>query len=129
MQKAYGNVVLNRANVFRWYSQFRDGRELVEDDERGVRPKSTQTEVNVAAVADFVKNDYRITSRMIVESLNIPKTLVLRILKDDLRKRKLCACFVPQSLTPEQREDRVTSGQGMIAKTVKFSCFYNERRE
>ena len=41
VQKAYGNEALNRSNVFRWYSRFRDGRELVEDDERGGRPKST----------------------------------------------------------------------------------------
>jgi hypothetical protein len=42
VQKAYGNEAVNRSNVFRWYSRFRDGRELVEDDERGGRPKSTQ---------------------------------------------------------------------------------------
>jgi len=36
---------------------------------------------------------------MIAESLNIPKTVVLRILKEDLGKRKLCAHFVPHSLT------------------------------
>jgi len=47
---------------------------------------------------------------MIAESLNIPK-----ILKEDLGKRKLCARFVPHSLTPEQREDRVTSYQDIIA--------------
>jgi hypothetical protein len=41
VQKAYGNEALNRSNVVRWYSRFRDGRELVEDDERGGRPKST----------------------------------------------------------------------------------------
>ena len=64
-----------------------------------------QTEVIVAAVADLVKNDHRITSRMIAESLNIPKTVVFQILKEDLEKRKLCANFVPQFLTPEQRED------------------------
>jgi hypothetical protein len=40
VQNAYGNEALNRSNVFRWYSQFRDGRDLVEDDERGGRPKS-----------------------------------------------------------------------------------------
>jgi hypothetical protein len=61
----------------------------------------TQTEVNTAAfAADLVKNDHQ--SRMIAESLNIPKTVVLRILKEDLGKRKLCASFVPHSLTPEQ---------------------------
>ena len=46
---------------------------------------------------------------MIAESLNIPKTVVLWILKKDLGKRKLCARFVPHSLKPEQKEDRVTS--------------------
>jgi len=47
-------VRLNRSNVFRWYSRFGDGSELV-DDERGGRAKSTRTEVNIAAVADLVK--------------------------------------------------------------------------
>jgi hypothetical protein len=46
---------VNRSNIFRWYSRFRDGRELVEEDERVDRPKSTRTEVNVADVADVVK--------------------------------------------------------------------------
>ena len=35
VQKAYKNEALNRSNVFRWYSRFRDGRELVEDNESG----------------------------------------------------------------------------------------------
>ena len=78
---------------FRWYSRFREGRELVENDERGCRLKSTRSEVNIAAVADLVKNDHRIASRMIVESLNIPKAVVLMILKEDLGKRKLYARF------------------------------------
>jgi hypothetical protein len=38
VQKAYGNEALNRSNVFRWHSQFQNGRELV-DDERGGCPK------------------------------------------------------------------------------------------
>ena len=91
VQKAYGNEALNRLNVFRWYSQFRDGRELLENDERCGRPESTRSEVNIAAVVDLVKNYRQIASRMIAESLNIPKTVVLRILKEDLGKRKLCA--------------------------------------
>jgi len=49
-------------------------------NERGGRPRSTRTEVNIATVADLVKNDSRIASRMIAESLNLPKALVLRIL-------------------------------------------------
>jgi hypothetical protein len=81
---------MNRWNVIRWHSQFQDGREPVEDEERGGHPKSTWTEVNINAVADLVKNDLQIASRMTAESLNIPKTIVLRILKENLGKRKLC---------------------------------------
>jgi hypothetical protein len=66
-------------------------------------------------LADLVKHDHRIASRMIAESLNIPKTVVLRIPKEDLGKRKLCARFVPHSLTPEQRGDRATSCQDIVA--------------
>jgi hypothetical protein len=99
-------------------------RELVEDDERDGHPKPTRTEVNTAAVADLVKNDRRIASRMIAESFNTPKTIVLRILKEDLGKRKLCACFVPHSLKHEQREDRVTSCQDIIARPMQ--TFFNK---
>jgi hypothetical protein len=81
VQKAYGNEVLNRSNVFRWYSRFPEERALVEDGERSDRPKSTRTEVNIAAVIDLAKNNRRIASRMIGDSLNIPKTVVFRILK------------------------------------------------
>ena len=63
----------------------------------------------------LVKNDRQIATRMIAESLNIPKTVVLRILEEDLRKRELCARYVPHSLTAAQREDRVTSCQDIIA--------------
>jgi len=84
---------------------------------RGGHPKSTRTEVNIAAVADLVKNGHSIMSRMTTESLNIPKTVVLWILKEDLEKRKLCARFVPHSLTREQREDRV----------ILWSFFFKEK--
>ena len=88
VQKAYGNGARNRSNVFRLYSRLRDGMELVEDDGRGGRPKSTRTEVHIAFVADLVRNGRRIASRMIAESLNIPNIVVLRILQEDLGKTK-----------------------------------------
>jgi hypothetical protein len=101
-------------------------RELIEDDERGGRPKSTRTEINIAAVADLVKNDRRIASGMIAESLNVPMIVVLRILKGDLGKRKLCARFVQYSLIAERREDRVTSCQDIIARADADKFFFNK---
>jgi hypothetical protein len=93
---------------------------------KGGHPKLTQTEVSIDAVADLVKNDCQVASRMIAESLNILKTIVLRILKEDLGRRKLCARFVPHSLTPEQREDQVTSCQDVIAMADAHKNFFNK---
>jgi hypothetical protein len=126
VQKVYGHEALDRPNVFRCYSWFRNGRDLVEDDERSGRPKSTQTEVNIIAVADLVKNDRRIASRMRTSSLNIPSAVVLRIMKEDLEKRRLCAHFVPHSLTPEKREDRIISCQDIIAMADEDKHFFNK---
>jgi hypothetical protein len=42
VERAYGNEAVNRPNVVRWYSRFRDGRDLVENNEGGDRPKSTR---------------------------------------------------------------------------------------
>jgi len=78
---------------------------VVEDDERCDRPKWTGTEVNIAAVADLVKNDRRIASERVAGFSKIHKTVVLWILEEDLGKIKLCARFLSHSLTPEQRED------------------------
>ena len=86
----------------------------------------TQAEVNIAAVADLVKNDHQIASRMVAEFLSIPKTVVLRTLKEDLRKRKLRACFVPHSLIPEQRGERVMSCQDIIVMADADKNFFNK---
>jgi len=65
VEKAFGNEALNRSNVFSWYSGFRDGSELLEDDdEKDGRPKSTRTDVNIAAVADLVKKKKRPSNRI-----------------------------------------------------------------
>jgi len=61
---------------------------------------------------------------MIAESLNIPKTVVLWILEEDFGKRKLCARFVPHSLTSEQREDQVTFCQDTIAMADADKSFF-----
>jgi hypothetical protein len=66
---------------------------------------------------------------MIAESLNIPRSVVLWSLKEDLGKRNLCARLVPHYLTPEQMEGGVTSCQDLIAmadadKNLFFLIFY-----
>jgi len=65
---------------------------------------------------------------MIAESLNIPKNVVLQILKEDLGKRKFCVRFVLHSLTPEQREDRVTSFQDIIVMADAYKGYKRSKK-
>ena len=44
INKAYGRAAMSRANVYRWYARFRDGREDVKDDARIGLSSTTRTE-------------------------------------------------------------------------------------
>ncbi|GFU08358.1 FLJ37770-like protein [Nephila pilipes] len=52
---------------------------------------------------------------MIAESLNMSVGSVFTIMTEDLKKKKLCACFVPHTLTTEQKEHRIASSEDLIA--------------
>jgi hypothetical protein len=46
--------------------------------------------------------------------LHIGKETVRRIVTEDLRKRKICAGFVPHALTAEQKQERVVYWQDLL---------------
>ena len=83
IQKACGDAALSRTTIFEWHKRFREGRELVKDDERSRRPTTSRTDDNIAAVDKMVKEDRNVTSRLLADTLGIPKTVVLRILRED----------------------------------------------
>lgn len=58
MTKAYGELVMSRATVFRWYSQFSTGKESFDDEQRCGRPSTTKTDENIARVS-AVLNEHR----------------------------------------------------------------------
>jgi hypothetical protein len=125
VQTAYGNEAVNRSNIFRRYSWFRYGRELVEM----TREVAAQNQLELTKqwcccwfgkkwLSSRITNDSRIFEH--------PQVLVLWIVKVDFGKTNLCARFVPRSLTADQREDRVTSCQDMIAMADEFKIFFNK---
>ncbi|GFT52884.1 putative mariner transposase [Trichonephila clavipes] len=69
LQQAYGYSVLSRAQVFRWFKAFSEGRELIEDESRSGRPSVSKNAENVVRVRDLVRSDRRLTVRMIGEEL------------------------------------------------------------
>ena len=74
----------------------------MDDDLRSVRPTS-QTDENVTRVRDLLNSDRRKSVRLLADPVNIPKTVVHRIVTDELNMRKVCAKLVPKLLTDEQK--------------------------
>src|SRR5215469_15132168 len=114
INKACGSVAMSRANVYRWYARFRDGREDVKDDARSGRPSTARTDETVESVRRLLTEDRRTTLQMIAGRLNIGKETVRRIVTEDLGKRKICARFVPHALTTEQKQERAVYYQNLL---------------
>lgn len=107
MQKVYGDDCLSRPRVFEWHKRFLVGREDLEDDKHTGRPKITRTPQMIAQVREFIKEDRCATVRVIEECLGINRETIRLILKEDLGKTKVCARFVPHTLTEYQKILRV----------------------
>ncbi|GFX29481.1 protein GVQW3 [Trichonephila clavipes] len=53
LQQVYGDSVLSRAQVFRWFKAFSEGRESIEDNPSSGRPSVSKTAENVVRVRDL----------------------------------------------------------------------------
>jgi len=54
MRQVYGDNCLSRAQIFRWYAQFKSGVETIEDEARPGRPFSVRNERLIAKVRERI---------------------------------------------------------------------------
>jgi len=111
----YGDQALSRANVFRWYGRFRDGREDIEEDPGSGRPTDCRNDNNAEKISQFLLQTRHLSLRMLADEVNIGKDTVRRTVVEDLRKRKIFSRFVPHSLTPEQKDRRTAACRYLVA--------------
>ena len=95
-----------RATVFRWFAEFKRGREILEDEPHTGRPPTSVLPETITAVERMLKVDGRLTHCAIQEGLNIGETALNTILHEHLLVRKVSAHWVPHSLTEEERQHR-----------------------
>ena len=119
LQKVYGNGALKYATVCKWVFHFNDGRELIENDPQVGRPVSILTGKNVATVKKLIVEDAHYTMQEIEELSGIYLSSVLKILREQLGLRKICARWVPHLLTDEQKQSRVRFALQVIEKYDK----------
>jgi hypothetical protein len=58
LSEAYGEEAMIKASVFEWHTQFKEGCENVEDDERSDDPRSHTTDENAEKVL-ILMHSYR----------------------------------------------------------------------
>ena len=58
LKRAYGEHSLSRAQVFRWYNSFFEGREQVEEEPHAGNPSTSKTDDNVERVRSLVRSDH-----------------------------------------------------------------------
>jgi len=123
---AYGDQALSRLNVFRWYGQFHDGQEDIEDDPRSGQPTDCHNDNNVKKISQLLLQNCHLSLRMLADEVNIGKDMVRKIVVEDLWKPKICLRSVPHTLTPEQKDRRIAACRGLIATADSDPYFFKK---
>jgi hypothetical protein len=87
---AFGNDSLLPAQAFRWYKDSVNGRETVGDEPRSGRLAYMRTSTNVDRVRAFIRQDRRLTIRMMADELN--ECTVHQTDTQDFNIKTVCVC-------------------------------------
>ena len=114
LQTAFRPSCINRAWVFEWHKGFKEGRESVRDDERCGRSKKVRTPELIGQIKNFMDNDCRVSIETISAQFDVSVRTVHKIIREELKMRKICAKFVPRVLREDPRERRCHDSREIV---------------
>ena len=82
LQKAFGDLAMSQKNVYKWYKNFKEGREGVDDLEHPGRPLTSTKEQHVNQIKEFVHKNRRSTIRDLVDTIGISRGSLHTVSKD-----------------------------------------------
>ena len=106
LMEVYSKECMSRTRVFEWHKRFHEGRTEVEDDERSRRPTTSKTTYNNREIEKIVREDRRLSIRLIAERMSIDKETMWQVLHENLHMTKVCAQDVSKLSTSDQKEKR-----------------------
>lgn len=102
-----------KKNVYKWYKNFKEGRESVKNEQRPGRPSTSTDEQNANKIKDLVLKNIRLTIRDLADTVVILIRSVNTILKILSCLRCVKFRLIPKMLNCSERKHRVN-----ISKTV-----------
>ena len=108
-------LLLNHlASVFEWYKRLKEAREFVRDDERCGRSKEVRTPELIGQIKNFMDKDRRVSIETICAQFDVSVGTVHKIVREEVKMRKICAKFVPRVLREVQKERRCHDSKEMV---------------
>ena len=87
LQKAFGDLNMLQKNVYKWFKDFKEGRERVDDLERLGRPSTSTDEQRVNHIKELVHKNRRLTIRDLANTIGILRGSLNTVSKDILGRQ------------------------------------------
>ena len=100
LKTAFGEQAMGRSQSFQWFSWFKAGRTLIDDDERSGRPVSSSTPEMIERVRQIIREDSHCTT----DEVSMPVGTCHKILTEDLKMRRVALKFVPRLQGVDQKQ-------------------------
>ena len=87
LQKAFSDLTMSQKNVYKWYKDFKEGRERVDDLERPGWPSTSTDEQHANPFKELVHKNRRLTIRDLADTIGISRGSLNNVLKDILGRQ------------------------------------------
>ena len=114
MADVYGDSSPKYSTVATWSSEFKHGRDSLEDDPRPGRPTDVISQEMIDRVERLVLNNHQIKVAELASECGISNGSVYTIIHEHLGMSKVSARWVPKNLNMQDRQQRVESSQELL---------------
>ena len=142
LMQVSGNQAPFHHTVFNCFREFQRNKFSVQDAPHSDRPPTSVTQQTIDAVRKIIEDNPHSTYQQIEVILGISSTTINLIVHDCLNIRKVCARWVPHTLTDDQKQlplqfcchllKRFKEGRSHLVLDIitgDESCFYHYDRE
>ncbi len=117
LRRLHGPQTLSQTAVRNWVRHFQDDPTASCLDKPRCRgPRTARSARNINRIRRLVADDRRLTLRELALLTKLSMGSVHKILRDDLKMKKIAAHFVPKLLTADQRLKRMVVSQQNLDK-------------